>query len=294
MFAFLTNTMILYAASGLARGVTAPLSGCTCAYWANTNRLSLIAVWQKHMELEQNPPKTTTLSRGVNAEPGDQRETGGRCFVYHPERIHPKEKHRGEMRGGHCPTPCRLRENRMWWVFLPEVTGEPRWHQLGNLWFYWSKQLLHLFSTARRVFLFFFCLLLHLEADKCVKEVGPHATLSMTGIDMKPWIELRLRGFFFFTFWKKENSVAIRTRRHYVPFTAQVTGVVFLHCQSSLIAFYSYHKGLDQRQDMSSTVWDMLYIGIIFIFSFYHKPTPDHTQPLDKSTVSLGLCPLKC
>lgn len=47
----------------LAHGAPVPVSQPQC--WANTNRLSFIAVWQKHMRLEQNPPKTTTLSWGI-------------------------------------------------------------------------------------------------------------------------------------------------------------------------------------------------------------------------------------
>lgn len=32
-----------------------------------------------------------------NPEPKHQKETGGHCFIYHPTRIHPEEKHWEEM-----------------------------------------------------------------------------------------------------------------------------------------------------------------------------------------------------
>lgn len=62
---------------------------------------------------------------------------------------------------------------------MPEVTGEPQWHQPGNLYVGTA------FCACTKVFFLFFVLsLLHLEADNCAKKkkkkVGSNAALSMS------------------------------------------------------------------------------------------------------------------
>lgn len=55
------------ASRDLSRG--APVHVSQPQRWANTNRLSFIAVWQKPTRLELNPPKTTTQSWGLIQSP---------------------------------------------------------------------------------------------------------------------------------------------------------------------------------------------------------------------------------
>lgn len=85
----------------LSHGAPVPVS--QPQRWANTNRLSFIAVWQKHTRLEQNPPKTTRLSSRIIQSPNIRGKQEGHCFIHHPTRIHPEEKHRDEM-SCYCPT----------------------------------------------------------------------------------------------------------------------------------------------------------------------------------------------
>lgn len=72
----------------------------------------------------------------------------------------------------------------------------------------------------------FFCLLLHLEADKCVKSWPKGSFINDKSIDMKLWIDFRLRGIFQKFGVAEKKAALIWTVRHYAPFTAQVTDVV--------------------------------------------------------------------
>lgn len=60
------------------------------------------SVTEAHKIREESTKNNHTELRD-NPEPEHQRETGGHCFIYHPTRIHPKEKQRHEMRS-YCPT----------------------------------------------------------------------------------------------------------------------------------------------------------------------------------------------
>lgn len=150
----------------LSHGAPVPVS--QLQHWANTNRLSFIAVWQKLMRLEQNPPKTTTLSWGIIQSPNIRGKQEDVASSITQQESTPKKN-----TGARCAAivqPQWHSENRMWWVSMPEVTDEPLCHQLWNLWCYWSKQWLHLCMFTKKVLSFFF--LPHLEADKCIKKLA--------------------------------------------------------------------------------------------------------------------------
>lgn len=157
-----------------------------------TGRLSSQCATEAH-EIRAESTQNNHTELRDNAESKHQRETGGRCFIYHPTRIHPEEKHGDEMRC-YCPTSLAQEKQDVmsfyawgdWWTAC--ATG------METFWFYSSKQLLHLFMLT-----FFFCLWLHLEAGKCVDYLAwASSASSMMGIDiMKLWIDLRLQGFFF-------------------------------------------------------------------------------------------------
>lgn len=139
----------------------APVPVSQPQHWANTNRLSFITVWQKHTRLEKNPPKTNHTELRDNPEPKHQRETGGHCFIYHPTRIHPEEKQRDEMRR-HCPTlPAQEKQDLISvdWVDCLQ-----------------AKKRMMLVEQTVALFVYVhgnvFCLLLYLEADKCVKKLA--------------------------------------------------------------------------------------------------------------------------
>lgn len=159
------------------------LSRCTCAC-ESASELSQYqqavfhhSVTEAH-EIRAESTQNNHTELRDNPDPKHQRETGGHCSIYHPTRIHPEEKHGDEW----CVAivrPSWHRKNRMWWVSVPEVTGEPQWHQPGNLYVGTA------FCACTKVFFLFFVLsLLHLEADNCAKKkkkkVGSNAALSMS------------------------------------------------------------------------------------------------------------------
>lgn len=148
----------------LSRGAPVPVS--QPQRWANTNRLSFIAVWQKPVRLEQNPPKTTTLIWGIIQSPnirGKQEDTASSIVQ---QESTPKKN-----TGRRCAAivhPRRRRKNRMWWVSMPEVTGEPLRHQPWNLWCHRSEQWLHLFVFTKKSS-FVFCFI---WKQTCVKKLA--------------------------------------------------------------------------------------------------------------------------
>lgn len=148
--------------------MTSPLSQCTCACEL-TSGLSLhqqpvfhrsvteaheiraVSTQNNHAELRDNP------------EPKHQKKWGGHCFIYHPTRMHPREKHGDEMHR-YCPTSLAQRKTGCDEFLRPRLLLKPA----NNAGIY----------TCLREKSPLLNLWLHLEADKCVKR-SLHATLSM-------------------------------------------------------------------------------------------------------------------
>lgn len=183
--------------SNSACGVTSPPSRCTCASASASSQYQQAvfhrSVWQKHMRLEQNPPKTTTLSWGIMRSPNIRGKQEDAASSIIQQESTPKKN-----TGTRCTAIVRPhwhRKNRMWRVSMPEVTGEPlvppAWKNFFSMILF--KQLLHLFMLT------FFCLWAHLEAGKCVDYLAwASSASSMMGIDiMKLWIDLKLQGLFW-------------------------------------------------------------------------------------------------
>lgn len=90
---------------------------------ANTNRLSFIAARQKPARLEQNPPKTTTLSWGIIQSPNIR--GNGRTLLHLSSNRNPTWRQTQGTRCGAMVQPHWHKKNRMWWIYMPEATGKP-------------------------------------------------------------------------------------------------------------------------------------------------------------------------
>lgn len=174
--------------SPVPRGAPVPVS--QPQLWAKTNRLSFITVWQKHTRLEKNPPKTTTLSWGIIQSPSIRGKQEGTA-----SSIIQQESSLKKNRGTSCSAivhPYRHRKNRIWWVLMTEITGEPLCLQAENLWCYWCKPLPICLCSRKH---FYSVCLGSFGSRQVCKKVGPSAVLLVMSID-RLWIDSRLQGIF--------------------------------------------------------------------------------------------------
>lgn len=214
-----------------------------------TGRLSSQCVTEAH-EIRAESTQNNHTELRDNAEPKHQRETGGRCFIYHPTRIHPEEKHGDEMR---CYCPTSLAQEKQ------DVMSFYAWGDWWTACATGMETFLILFKQTVAPLIhahIFFCLWLHLEAGKCVDYLAwASSASSMMGIDiMKLWIDLRLQGFFFFWLfdcsWRKSSANLNRAPLCTIHCAGDWCG--FSHCQC---LFYSRHKGFSSKGGFSGRTY---------------------------------------
>lgn len=179
MFAFLVNIIEdANALWGSACSVTSPLSRCTCAcesasaFSQYQQAVFHRSVTEAH-EIRAESTKNNHTEPRDNPEPKHQRETGGHCFIYHPTRIHPEEKHRDEM-CCYCPTSLAQEKQDVmsfyawgdWWSTVP-----PAWKLVMLL-----EQTMAAFIHVIQKNFFSFC---PFGSRQVCKIVGPNEALSM-------------------------------------------------------------------------------------------------------------------
>lgn len=153
--------------------MTSPLSWCTCACESASapsqyqQAVFHRSVWQKPARLEQNPPKTTTLSRGIIHSPnirGKQEDTASSIIQQESTlkkntgtRCAAIVQHRWQRKNRMCWLPC-LR-----WLVNHCTTSPETCDAIGAI-----SNCCYTYSQRSSPF----CLLLHLESDTNKKKLA--------------------------------------------------------------------------------------------------------------------------